>query len=276
MLVRRRSNTTATRSTWPTTARSTTSTPANRSRDASKYVANSNGTLVHNVITGQPILKTLAIEIPSSTGLVRTYDAVGLYKWFIEMKKTELTGFIPHLTRAQRRRIKKLYAVYKKMQAQRVAFQRKHAIKGTRFVNNAAVVGMKLLNMAMYVVVFLLLSYMKTLHKRGESIWWSKMYGAYGAALPPIVKKGSALLKNTMKRAFVKKKLAMVKAQLERHIDGIPMRGSDIRTFEYILSVAKDFEKRRTGGAFAVNFNASVKANIGRIANKLRELNLLV
>lgn len=225
------------------------------------------------MITGQGILKTLAIEIPSPTGLVRTYDAVGLYTWFIEMQKTEMSGFISHLTRAQRRRIKKLYAVYLEARAKQVAFQRKHTIKGTRLVNNAALVGIKLLNLAIIVIVFLILSYMRTLYERIDSVWAGYIVGT---TLPPYVKKGSALVKNAMKSAFVKRKLAMVNTQLERHIDGIPMRRSDIRMFEYILSIAKDFEKRRTPGALVVNLNNSVKANIRRVTNKLRELDLMM
>jgi hypothetical protein len=256
----------------------------NTNTNNNKYVRNVNGSLLHNVITHEPILKSLAIEIPTVTGHVRTYDAVALHNWFIKLDKKELRGFISHLTPTQRARIMKLNAVYEKLQAEKVALQLKHKVKGTRLVNNAALVGIRALEFAMSLLVFLSIYFIFILsclykysfspefleNNPSSAINRPAFLGGFlgGASFFIGTSFGSIRMMTKVNRAFVKSRLTMLKRQLERHIDGIPFRGSDIRTIEYLLDTARfPFMRRRR--------SANSNANIARVSNQMRALGVL-
>lgn len=258
--------------------------PSHRNTNTNnKYVRNVNGSLLHNVITHEPILKSLAIEIPTVTGHVRTYDAVALHNWFIKLDKKELQGFISHLTPTQRARIMKLNTVYEKLQAEKVALQLKHKVKGTRLVNNAALVGIRALDIAMTFLLFLLIAYFfffLALYFTSFSPEMLENHPSLANTRTPVflggasffigASFGSTRMMTKVNRAFVKSRLTMLKRQLERHIDGIPFRGSDIRTIEYILDTAKGYAMPFTRGR-----SANLNANIAHVSNQMRALGVL-
>jgi hypothetical protein len=220
-----------------------------------KYVHNANGTRVLNIITHQPILIEHAVNIATPSGMLKTYDARSLYDWFIKHNNDELRGYISHLTRDQRKRIIKLYKISKKLRKRQVALQRKSRIKGTSLYNNSSLYMLKILKILAATIVSLILLYLITsVFVRVENI----MFPARPVSMRNVLAAGSSTgmlslaslgsLVFTMKGykfildAFVHNRITELQRRLEKYIDGIPLRKSDIRTLEYLTHIRNTYD----------------------------------
>jgi hypothetical protein len=103
---------------------------ASQERRRAKYVTDASGNLVINAITQRRIPKSVAIDIQTPSGLLRTWDATGLFDWFITYGNTELRGLIAHLSPAV-----KLTRLRRQLKEKKSMSAKRHMVTSLRMNN---------------------------------------------------------------------------------------------------------------------------------------------
>lgn len=239
---------------------------------AKKYVMDHDGTLAINVITREPIRRSVAIDIATPSGFVRTWDAVGLHGWFIKQNKQQLRGFIHHLTPEQRARIQHLEQVSRQLDRAKIELRKKKLVRGfdsDDVYDNGVTRALRVVDKAVIfvnsmLVLFIILNF----------ISMTQLYGQQGRIdfIGLLLQGASA---GTMYgldswrtreiREYVRHSVRTLEIRLEKLIDGIPLRHSNIEIAEYLDAISKhgDF-------SFLIE-DQGMRSKLVRVVNKIRE-----
>jgi hypothetical protein len=257
-----------------------------------KFVRNNtNGTHVLNIISHQPILKSNAINMATASGMLKIYDVRTLYDWFIKHNNNELRGYISHLTRAQRKRIIKLYNISKKLRTEQIALEQKSRIKGTSLYNNSSLYMLKIFRVLIsFFILFIALYLFSSLLTRVQSI----MHGTRPVSMRNVLATGSTgmlygaafigSLVFTMKGydfildRFMHHKITELQQHLEKYIDdGIPeLTWSNIRTLQSLIDIRNTHHNKNKFGILASpTWHQRYGNKITRLEDKFTNLGLL-
>ena len=196
-----------------------------RTRRRAMYVTNNAGNIVNNAITYRPIRRNVAINIPTQTGLMRTWDATGLYDWFIKQNKTELRGLIHNLSPADRGRIIKLTTIRRSLKKSKLILEKESLIREKRIYNNVTRRELEAVDAALLVVTFWLFLFMAIL-----SYVFNNPFPMSLTLIPMFGNAGTKKNRQT-------KKAKDMQRHIERLIDGIPFDGSNRAFLKYLDNV---------------------------------------
>ena len=230
-----------------------------------KYITNANGTLPRNIITAGPIPKSLAIQIATPTGLLRWWDASGLYDWFIKLNNTELQGFISELPPHARREIQNRVALYNKLAKQKILLrQQKLAAAHNVLVQSRknrdmfradalmSVLGVLIGTMTM---IFITLS----LFHGNPALIPFLIFGALGG-IPDLRSHRIKAIET-----YTRQRLLQLEKRLNQTYNQIELRNVNVRFIKYILFERDTPFSRRT--VRKLNAVAQKMSNLGVIFN---------
>jgi hypothetical protein len=241
---------------------------------AKKYVMDHDGTMAINMITREPIHHSVAIDISTPSGLVRTWDALGLYDWFIKQNKKELRGFIHSLTPGQRARIEHLKKAVTQIHRAKIELQKKRLVRGRDVYNNVVRRSLQLVDTAADIllailVTFIILNFLffvvLFLDVWDPLVLVPALGLHYGSSA---VVMGVSSARGFVIREHAIRSMKTLENRMEKLIDGIPLQHSNITLAEYLdtLSKREDFSE--------VIKNSSTRSKLLQVVEKARDLGL--
>jgi hypothetical protein len=208
----------------------------------SHFVTNKNGAFVLNAYTKKRIPKSVAIDLTTSDGLVRTWDATGLYEWFFKRGNSELEGFISSLTQSERRRIRHLNSMFMRLQRRKDILKKRPVVKGTTYLNNVKTHTLLIIDTILSLLAAILLAYVSILLIR----WFgSTTFAILTAGWNPVV--GGKVLVATagaiqlrrlghrMTGGITQRAMDTAERKLENYIDSIPFDETDVHVLAYVF-----------------------------------------
>ena len=222
-----------------------------------KYVTNENGSLTRNLITARPIPKSLAVQIATPSGLLRWWDATGLYDWFIKLKKTELRGLIAGLPKDKRDEIELKQALYETLLHQKITLQRKKLVNQRRNIRRVtANAAMDSINYVLYVLQMIL----------SIVVIINVTFAMFAIQEAPMVSDGFNTLHKCSMDRYTINKLERIEKRLNQIADGILMWNSNIAYIEILLK-----REERLG----LDFFQNTTNKLQKVANKMRSLGVI-
>ena len=238
---------------------------------AKKYVMDHDGTMALNMITRQPIHRSVAIDIATPSGFIRTWDAVGLHDWFIKRNNQELRGFIHHLTPAQRARIQHLEQVARQLDHAKMELRKKKLVKGRDVYNNVVIHTLRVMEKAItfvnvLLVLFIILNFisMTQLYEQGSIDFIGILL--HGTSTTAMYGLDSWQTRET--RKHVMSSVKTLENRLGKLIDGIPLRHSNIRIAEYLDAISK------RGDFSSLIEDPGMRSKLLRVVDKIHEIGL--
>jgi len=236
---------------------------------AKKYVTDHNGTLAINMITREPIRRSVAINIATPSGFIRTWDAVGLHDWFIKRNNQELRGFIRHLSPEQRVRIQHLEQVSRQLDHAKMELRKKKLVRDSDVYNNGVRHALRVMDKAItfvniILVLFIILNFvsMMQLYDQGHIDFIGILL--HGASTSTMHGLGSWRTRET--RKHVMQSVRTLETRLGKLIDGIPLRHSNIRIAEYLDAISK------RGDFSSLIEDPGMRSKLLRVVGKIHEV----
>ena len=235
------------------------------------YIRNHRGTMVVNRLTKNPIPKSTAIDIYSPLGDLHTWDATGLYDWFVVKKNNHLKDFIYSLTPVERFRIIDLTQTFRNLERKKKFIEKNAVVKGgVPIFSNATTNRLYDISRVLVVLGSILVKYVAILYY----MWIARFAMAIGPLQTAGALSAVHLIKNRVKGhvidshrrssiRYVQKGLEAMEKSIGKDIDLI-VTGSEVATMKYYKGIVKGSkmlsEKNR----------ATLTERIYKIASKMR------
>ena len=218
--------------------------------------------MARNFITYGPIPKRFEIKLATPTGMMKSWNALGLYDQIIRMGKDEVYQVTQKITPEERRRIIELNDLYNRLLREKVASTRRN--QGV-LTNNGTRLSLQRLDRALQVAQFLLLVYLAAVFLpviiQHTALFLEHLKKAESAAGVAIILTASLKI---LSDVLLQNKFKQQLTQLESRIDSLTHKN-----YQNVLYIMSSIDKQK------VVVTEVQRRQLDKILAKLGETGLL-